>query len=76
MKPSRASSAAKAPLREACPTCSGLVIVPKLALRPLANEAAIESAVAVSSSLSRSSFAEAAAAPKTPSVAVGCQPLS
>ena len=50
-------------------------MVPKLALMPAASEAAMESAVAVLSSDSFRSFAQAAAAPKTPSVAVGCQPL-
>ena len=47
VNPSRASSAAKRPLRAVCPTCSGLVIVPKLALMPEASEAAIASACAV-----------------------------
>ena len=58
------------------PTCSGLVMVPKLALRPDENEAAMASAVAVCAAVSPSSREAAAAAPNTPSVAVGCQPLS
>ena len=41
VNPSRASIAAKSPLRAVWPTCSGLVIVPKLALMPLASEAAM-----------------------------------
>jgi hypothetical protein len=52
-----------------------LVIVPKFALMPEANEAASASAVAVPSPSRPSNFAQAAAAPKVPSVAVGCQPL-
>ena len=47
VNPSRASCAANRPLRAVCPTCSGLVIVPKLALMPDASEAAIASACAV-----------------------------
>ena len=38
VKPSAASSAANSPLREACPTCSGLVIVPKFAFTPEEND--------------------------------------
>ena len=74
--PSRASSAAITPLWAQWPTCSGLVMVPKLALRPDANEAAMASAVAVCASVRFMSRAADAAAPNTPSVAVGCQPLS
>src|SRR5258705_38932 len=62
--PSSASSAANNPLRAACPTWNGLVIVPKLALMPEAIEAASASAVAILSGDSRSRCAQAAAAPK------------
>ena len=51
-------------------------MVPKLALRPEAREAAMASAVAVRAAPSPIRWQAAAAAPKTPSVAVGCQPLS
>src|SRR4051794_22475708 len=43
VNPSRASIAAKRPLRAVCPTCSGFVIVPKLALMPDASDAAMAS---------------------------------
>jgi hypothetical protein len=51
-------------------------MVPKLALRPDENEAAMASAVAVCAVVSPSSRDAEAAAPNTPSVAMGCQPLS
>ena len=57
------------------PTCSGLTMVPKLDLTPEASDAAIASAVAVCAADSPSSRAHAAAQPKTPMVAVGCQPF-
>lgn len=76
VNPSAASSAAMTPLRAQWPICIGLVIVPKFAFTPDAMDAAIASAVAVCTGLRRSSTLLAAAAPKVPSVAVGCQPLS
>ena len=51
-------------------------MVPKLAFTPDENEAAMASAVAVSPTESPRRCEAAAAAPNTPSVAVGCQPLS
>jgi len=56
------------PFCAARPTCSGLVIVPKLARMPAARLAAIDTALAVASGESPSSFAVAAIAPKVPIV--------
>ncbi len=64
------------PLRDACPTCSGLVIVPKFAFTPDENDAASPKAVAVTSGASPSRWQHAAVEPNTPIVAVGCQPFS
>ena len=59
------------------PICSGLVMVPKFAFRPLASEAAMHSAiVGLRASRACRRWPAAAAVPKMPSVAVGCQPLS
>src|SRR3981189_3719331 len=44
-KPPSASRAASRPLRQHWPICSGLVMVPKFAFRPLASDAAIHSAI-------------------------------
>jgi hypothetical protein len=63
-------------LRVHSPACRGFTIVPKFALMPEASEQAIASAVAVRSTSRPRSRALAAAAPKMPSVAVGCQPFS
>ena len=60
MNPSAASSAASNPLRGQCPTCSGLVMVPKFALMPEANDAASPSATAVWSAGSPSRWQHAA----------------
>src|SRR5262245_47131127 len=76
VNPACASNAASTPQRPACPTCIGLQSVPKLALTPLAIDAAMASACAIRSAESPSSVAQAAAAPNTPQVAVECQPTS
>ena len=76
VKPWRASSAAYSPLRAQWPTCSDFTMVPKFAFRPEDSEAAVAIAVAVRSPSRPSRREAAAAAPNTPSVAVGCQPFS
>ena len=51
-------------------------MVPKLALIPLALDAAIAIACAVCVAFKFNKYAQPTAAPKTPKVAVGCQPFS
>src|SRR6516162_7694235 len=71
-----ASRMASRPLRADWPTCRGLTMVPKLAFTPEAKEAAMARATVSRSSSRPTRCPTAAAAPKTPIVAVGCQPLS
>ena len=56
-------------------TWSGFVIVPKLARRPLAAEAASAKVRAKASASRRSMAAAVAAAPIVPKVALACQPF-
>jgi hypothetical protein len=74
--PAAARRAARTPFWAASPACSGLVMVPKLARRPQAVEAAIARAWAQRSVSRPSRLAAAAAAPSEPSVEVVCQPRS
>ncbi len=76
VKPSRAIKAAINPCLAACPTWKGFVMVPKFTFTPLDSDTESANAVAVCSTVRPRYFAHAAAAPNTPSVAVGCHPLS
>ena len=72
--PRFARRAAVTPVAAARPACSGLVIVPKTAFRAAACVPAIPNAWAVVLASSSRSCAEAAAAPKQPTVPVACHP--
>src|SRR5262245_62693173 len=71
VKPDLARRAASTPACAVRPTCSGFVIVPKLATTPAASEAAMAMALRVSSTVSRLRRAHAAAAAIAPQIAVG-----
>ena len=68
VKPRAASSAAMTPFCAARPTCSGLVIVPKLTRMPARDARRDRERVRDCSASSSSSFAAAAAAPNVPTV--------
>lgn len=74
--PSAASSAASIPFRAALPTPTFLAAVGRFSTRPADWLAAMPSACAVRSAGRPSSLAHPAAAPKTPQVAVMCQPCA
>jgi hypothetical protein len=74
VKPSAASVAATTPLRAAFPAWNGLVIVPLCPSTPPVSEVAMPQAMAIRRWSSPSNLAQAAAAPKPPKMAVGCQP--
>ena len=74
--PRRASSVATSPFLAAKPTCSGLVIEPKLEITPAAIDAAMPRACAAREASSCARAAPAAAAATVPNTAVGCQPFA
>ena len=76
VKPDLARRAASTPACAVRPTCSGFVIVAKLATTPAASEVAMAMAFRVSSTVSRLSRAHAAAAAMAPQIAVGWKPRS
>ena len=72
--PSAASKAASIPSRAALPTPTFFAAVGRFSTRPADWLAAMPSACQVCSAERPSSFAQPAAAPNTPQVAVMCQP--